>query len=384
MAELKMVAAVRFAPRPARSGATVSVVIPCYNYARYLVEAVNSVLSQDDVEVDVIIVDDASKDDSVAVARSLAEADGRVRVLVNARNSGAVATFNRGLAEVRGEYIVRLDADDLLTPGSLRRAVAVMQQLPDVGLVYGHPIHFEEETLPPARQSVDSWTVWAGRDWLAIRCLDGTNTITSPEAVMRASVVDLVGGQRELTHAHDMEMWLRMSAVSDVAYITGADQAWHREHAGSLSTMAALPIQELTAVREVFDELFSGRVITIEGGTTLHEDARRALASEALDQGRRQLDRGVDSEDVRALLDFAASCFPHITSTAGWLSVARRTAQASARPPIVTRLGGVLPRLRRRLRSRARYRRWEKSGEYIRVTLTDGVLPTLAEGAVTA
>jgi lipopolysaccharide exporter len=369
------VTAARFSPVRDRPGATVSVVIPCFNYARYLPEAVNSVLSQDGVEVDVIIVDDASTDESAAVAQALAQADPRVRVLVNATNSGAVTTFNRGLAEVTGEYIVRLDADDLLTPGSLRRSVAVLQQLPDVGLVYGYPIHFEGDTLRAARQTARSWTVWPGREWLATRCLDGTNTITAPEAVMRASVVDLVGGQRQLTHAHDMEMWLRMAAVSDVAYITGVDQAWHREHEGSLSTAEDSPIRELRTLRGVFEELFSGRAITIEGGAALHEDARRALASEALDQVRRLLDRGADPAAVLAYLEFAASCSPEVVATEGWKRVARRIDRASGRPAVIARLRGVLPRLGRWLRGRARYRRWERSGEYVRMTLTDGVVP---------
>ena len=378
------ITAVRFAPVPDRPGATVSVVIPCFNYARYLPDAVNSVLSQDGVVVDVIIVDDASTDDSAAVAHALSRADPRVRVVVNPTNAGAVTTFNRGLAEVTGEYIVRLDADDLLTPGSLRRSVAVLQQLPDVGLVYGYPIHFEGEGLPVARQATRSWTVWPGREWLAVRCFDGTNTITSPEAVMRASVVDRVGGQRQLAHAHDMEMWLRMAAVSDVAYVTGADQAWHREHAGSLSTADDSPIRQLRTLRGVFEELFSGRAITIEGGEALHENARRALASEALDQVRRQLDRGVDPAAARETLDFAASCSPELVATDGWKRVARRMDRASGRPPVIARLGGVLPRLARWLRSRARHRRWTRSGEYLRMTLTDGVLSPSTEPGGTA
>jgi len=378
------VAAVRFAPRPIRSGATVSVVIPCYNYARYLREAVDSVLSQDGVEVEVIVVDDASTDESVAVARSLAEGDHRVRVLVNSINCGAVKTFNTGLAAVHGEYIVRLDADDLLTPGSLRRSVAVLQQLPRVGLVYGFPIHFTGGILPPSRQTVRSWTVWDGRTWLATRCRDGTNTITAPEAVMRSSVVDRVGGQSDLPHAHDMEMWLRIAAVSDVAYVTGADQAWHREHEGSLSTTAAQPIQVLSTRRDVFDELFSGRMIDIDGGAELHGDACRTLALEALDHVRRQLELGMEPGEAREFLDFAASCSPEITATGDWKVVTRRVARSSTRRPLIVTLGRKLHALKWRLRWRARYRRWTNSGEYVRMTLTSGALPDLVEVAAQA
>lgn len=104
-------------PRPLSGEPTVSVVIPCFNYARYVPEAVGSVLEQRGVVVDIIIVDDCSTDDSLAVARGLADEHPQVQVLANAVNAGPVATFNRGLAQARGEFLVRLDADDLLTPG---------------------------------------------------------------------------------------------------------------------------------------------------------------------------------------------------------------------------------------------------------------------------
>ena len=212
---------------------TVTVVIPCFNYGRFLPDAVTSALSQDGVEVDVVVVDDRSTDDSLAVARALAVEHPAVRVLAHDTNQGPVATFNDGLEFVSGEFLVRLDADDLLTPGSLARAAALARCYPSVGLVYGHPRHFTSE--PPApRLRVRSWTVWPGRHWLADRCRTGLNVITSPEVLMRTSVVQRVGGQQPLMHTHDMEMWLRISAFADVARVNGPDQAWHRDHPDSL------------------------------------------------------------------------------------------------------------------------------------------------------
>ena len=135
---------------------SVTVVVPCYNYARYLPAAVCSALSQCGVQVDVVIVDDASSDDSLAVARALAANDPRITVLAHACNTGPVQTFNDGLTAVRGQFLVRLDADDLLTPGSLERSVAVAQQCPSVGLVYGHPLNFSGEALPLPTNKADA------------------------------------------------------------------------------------------------------------------------------------------------------------------------------------------------------------------------------------
>lgn len=353
----------RVAAVPGRTRATVSVVVPCYNYAEYLPAAVDSALSQDGVDVAVIVVDDASTDDSARVARALAERDGRVTVLENETNRGPVATFNRGLAVAEGEYLVRLDADDLLTPGSLARAVAVLQALPEVGLVYGHPLHFSGRRLPDARSEVTGWYVWQGRDWVRASCSMGANFLTSPEAVMRRAVVDRVGGQRDLAHTHDMEMWLRIACHADVAYIRGADQAWHREHARSLSTTAQDPLVILHEVRGAFDALFEddGHV---EGAAELRAVARRALAEEALDQVQRALDRGTVTPHDQALRNFAAECDPTVRMRARWRRQGRAI-ERLGRARALTRARGVLGRARRRLGMAMLRGRWHRTGVYV-------------------
>ena len=106
---------------------SVSVVIPCYNYGRYLPAAVSSVLQDEGVQVDILIVDDASTDGSAEIAHSLATMYPEVDVLVHEENRGHIATYNDGLARARGEYVVLLSADDQLTPGSLSRATALLR-----------------------------------------------------------------------------------------------------------------------------------------------------------------------------------------------------------------------------------------------------------------
>lgn len=237
---------------------TVSVVIPCYNYARYLPGAVRSAVTQQGVTTQIIIVDDASTDDSHAVARALESQYPQVKVLANKVNRGPVHTFNHGLDHATGEYLVRLDADDLLTPGSLRRSVDVCAAHPEVGLVYGHPLHFTGEARRAARQRATGWSLWDGLTWVEDRCRTGVNVITSPEVLMRMSVVHQVGGQRDLPHGHDMEMWMRLATVSDVAYIRGVDQAWHRDHEQSLSARKVDVATDLGERWQVFATLFDG------------------------------------------------------------------------------------------------------------------------------
>ena len=148
----------------------VSVITPCFNYGHFLPESISSALEQDGVELELIIVDDASTDNSAAVAEQYASKYDQVNVIRRRSNAGPGPAFNEGLSVASGEFVVRLDADDLLTPGSLARAVALFDSHPSVGLVYGHPRHFTSGTPPPARTAIRGWTVWSGEDWVSYRC----------------------------------------------------------------------------------------------------------------------------------------------------------------------------------------------------------------------
>lgn len=281
----------RISDRPA-DRATVSVIIPCYNYARFLPAAIDSALGQRDADMRVIVVDDASTDDSAVVARAAAARDPRVLVIVHEANQGPVATFNDGLAVATGDYLIRLDADDVLTPGSVARSTALAEEFPNVSMVYGHPVHFSGTTLPSYRDKAASWTVWSGPSWLELRCRRGVNCITSPEVLMRAAVVREVGGQRDLAHTHDMEMWFRLALHGDVGWINGADQAWHREHDDSLSAREVDVLTDLEERARAFEVLFSNAGGSRPENERLRVLARNALANEAMARAAQAYSRG--------------------------------------------------------------------------------------------
>lgn len=352
-------------PVALRTRPHVAVVVPCFNYGRFLPAAVGSVLTQPGVDVSVVVVDDASTDDSLEVARSLAAADPRVQVIAHESNRGPVETFNDGLAAARGDYLVRLDADDLLTPGSLARAVAVAEALPDVGLVYGHPVHFHGNP-PPLRRGRDrasGWTVWPGTQWLADRCADGTNVITSPEVVMRMSVVERVGGQQPLAHTHDMEMWFRIAAFADVAYVRGCDQALHREHADSLSARKVDDVKDLEQRLEAFEVLFAGPVGELAGSPVLRTTALRAVALDAVAIARHRLDRGrAPASVIEALTKLARGAWPEVTQHPSWRGLERRLDAPRGWSP--HRPEAVVPAVLSRIEGeRARWR-WHRRGVY--------------------
>jgi succinoglycan biosynthesis protein ExoO len=103
----------------------VSVIVPAYNAASFLERALNSALAQTMPDLEVIVVDDASKDATLALAREVAGRDPRVRVLHNEHNRGMYPTYNRAIDAARGDWIAALDADDVWLPERLERMLAV-------------------------------------------------------------------------------------------------------------------------------------------------------------------------------------------------------------------------------------------------------------------
>lgn len=307
---------------------SVSVIIPCYNYAHFLRGCVESVLSQPGVEIRVLVIDDASTDNTPEVGVSLATEDTRVQFRRHPVNRGHIATYNEGLEWADGDYTVLLSADDLLAPGALERAARLMDAHASVGMVYGGFVEFQtQQQLPPARAGAQAWSIWPGRDWLAIRCERGYNCISSPEVTVRTTLARKLGGYKEeLPHSGDLEMWMRLAAHADVGYLKGADQAYYRIHPKSMLRQRFFqPLVDLRERRTAFHMLFRDHGDVIPGQARLHDMANRALAREALWRACRAYDRGrLATTPVAELIDFALDAYPAADSLREYAGLRRR------------------------------------------------------------
>ncbi|NQX10539.1 glycosyltransferase family 2 protein [Microbacteriaceae bacterium VKM Ac-2855] len=348
-------------PSAANASASVSVLMPLYDYARYLEEAAASVLSQEGVQVQLVIVDDHSNDDGLAVARRIAAADPRVAVIASAVNRGPVAAVNAALEVATGEFLWYLDADDLVTPGALARAVAVARAHPSVSLVYGHPLHYSGPTPPTPRTDASGILLFRGTDWLADRCRTGLNVITSCEVLLRRSAVDEVGGPSPLPHTYDMEWWMRVASVGDVAYVQGVDQAWHREHPGSRSAENATPLIDLFERRRAFVTFFDLRTPYLEHAASLRAEAERALAAGALEKACQLLDGGhcgpAEASGYEAFALATCGRARELPEWRRWQSRKRLGERWTQTDPRF-----LVERVVRRLRSDRSWRAWETTG----------------------
>jgi glycosyltransferase involved in cell wall biosynthesis len=299
---------------------SVSVVIPCYKYGHFLADCVRSVLAeQEGLDVRVLIIDDASPDDSAEAARKLAASDPRIEVRVHERNKGHIATYNEGLLEwADGTYVALLSADDRLVPGALVRAAALLDAHPEAGFAYGRPLRFEHGgPLPKARTEGTGQVVYPGQWWLERRFREGSGCITSPEVVVRTSLQRQVGGyDPKLPHTGDIEMWMRLAAHADVGYVRGADQAYYRVHGNNMSTTDfAGQLDDLRQRRAAYQSVLDKCGDRLPQAEQLSRTVHARLARAALRRAYRAYDRGrTDAVPVEELVEFARDCLPGFES----------------------------------------------------------------------
>jgi len=206
----------------------VSVVIPTYNYARYVPEAIDSVLAQSFEELEIIVVDDGSTDKTAEVLRAFG---GQLRVIRQERR-GLSAARNTGIRAARGQYLAFLDSDDLWLPEKVSLQVARLDAEPEVGLVYAETLLFDDST--PATLTPHSY--WASHPsgkilpWLVRQ-----NVIPSPTPMVRRELFERVGLFDEtLSACEDWDMWIRIGRVCEIAYVNRV-LAKYRQHRENMS-----------------------------------------------------------------------------------------------------------------------------------------------------
>ena len=298
--------------------AKIDIIVPCYNYGRFLSDCVTSILEQPVQDLRVLIIDDASQDDTNAVARSLVDIDPRVFLISHSQNQGAINTYNEGISWASADYMMILSADDRLTPTALGRAVTILDGNPDVVLVHGDIIRWGEwENHHPIinyKNDYDyAWSRQEGIDLIYDFCQYAFCLVNTPTVITRTSVQKLVGGYRRqsLYHTADLEMWLRVAAHGAVAHIHVA-QAIYRIHEFNMSgPYIAEKWRDCQERKLAFDSFFAEYADRLPDSQKLQALANRSLAERAFWTGLAQLCRG-KSEDGRWLLRFAIDHRPRL------------------------------------------------------------------------
>lgn len=223
---------------------TVSVIIPCYNYGAFLSEAVHSVLHQTHQDIDCIIVNDGSTDNTATVAMNLAATDPRINY-IERDNGGISAARNTGIEHAKGDYLQFLDADDILPPLKLERQLALFTQMPDIDTTYGNARFFHSEdrnNLLPSRNGSPSKTAKlkiSGKGISLVNALVINNFIDTAAPLLKREVVEKVGPfDTNYKTYEDWQYWFRCALSGVHFYYEAGDDIDYLSRIGHTSLMS--------------------------------------------------------------------------------------------------------------------------------------------------
>jgi len=208
----------------------VSVIIPCYNYAQWVSEAIESVRKQTYNKWECIVVDDGSTDDSLNVIRETIGNDPRFRVIAQ-ENSGVAAARNNGAMAARGAFLTFLDADDRLCPNFMEELVHPLLRNRSLGIVYGKLALMGPDGTVTVPQSD-----WPGEDFSAKKQLKRKNRIPACNMMRREAFLRTGGYRQHTAPTEDAELWSRFPLIGyDAKLATGHTVYEYRVHNNSAS-----------------------------------------------------------------------------------------------------------------------------------------------------
>jgi len=194
-----------------RDAPPVSVVMPVYNSAHVVADAVESILHQTFGDFEFIIVDDGSTDATEEILREYSALDGRIK-LYNQENCGLIASLNRYCRVANGKYIARMDADDISLPARLEKQFRYLEAHSEVGVLGTRIQDVDSNRTPiiewpvPADPVVVRWFLFFG------------NCIAHPSVMMRRELLDRLGYYRpSAIHVEDYDLWIRAAEVTGLA-----------------------------------------------------------------------------------------------------------------------------------------------------------------------
>lgn len=201
----------------------VSVICLCYNHERYVAEALHAVLEQTYRNIEIIVVDDASTDNSVARIQETIAPHAGIQFIALKKNIGNCTAFNRGLALAKGDYIVDLSADDVLMPERIADQVNHFRALdPSYGVVFTDAVYINEQGQPLRQHFAYLFSkkllhhIPEGDIYSDVL---STYFIASPTMLVKREVFDLLQGYDESLAYEDFDFWVRSSRYFKYSYL---------------------------------------------------------------------------------------------------------------------------------------------------------------------
>jgi glycosyltransferase involved in cell wall biosynthesis len=249
----------------------VSIGIPTFNGAKYLRESVESVLSQTCGDFELVLIDDASSDETWAIAEEYGRKDPRVSAVRNSKTLGLVGNFNRCLELAKGRYVCVWHQDDVMMPQNIEKKVALLAANPQVGFVHSNVLMIDDQ----GQILSEHWELDSRHDYIApgraffLKMIQpGKNYVCCPSVLARRECYERLGNFRsELYFTCDWEMWIRLSLYYDVGCL-GTPLVQFRRHSDSESFRIE------GTVSEIEQELLAKYLVLSDQGDRITDAAK--------------------------------------------------------------------------------------------------------------
>lgn len=289
----------------------IDVVVPNFNYGRYLRTCVGSILEQQGVSVRVLIIDNASTDDSTTIARELAK-DRRVELVFREENLGTHASFNQGIDWAEAPYFLLMFSDDFLVPDALKRAIEVLEKDATIAFCYGRDIAvYNDDPIPHVEPTPapTPFRVYQGQAFIRRFCRQGVFQIPASSVIVRTDIQKRAGHYRKtLQHSDDYEIWLRLATLGSVAELNCIQIGLRTHQANRSRLFAVRQLEHIIHTKAAAESFFAHEGGSLAGADILRNIAQRGISARAYWSGLAHLARG-DMEGLR-LLAFAIRISP--------------------------------------------------------------------------
>ncbi|WP_420581912.1 glycosyltransferase family 2 protein [Reichenbachiella sp.] len=211
--------------------AEITIIITCFNEEKYLSACLNSIIQQTFIHWDVLIIDDGSTDDSVAIAQSFADKDSRISIVANEINQGHYASINKALNLTESSYFTRVDADDTLHPSYLARCYHMISNNTGLGAVFVNFKYFDQQGESSSNYPIEvSDKTFGIADILEEGSLqyqgsffeDSLTNYFRGIGLMRTALVKEFGGFEEWRSEADLLMYLKLASKTKIHCINQA------------------------------------------------------------------------------------------------------------------------------------------------------------------
>ncbi|MEL6927283.1 MAG: glycosyltransferase family A protein [Cyanobacteria bacterium J06600_6] len=225
----------------------ISIIIPAYNASQTIKETIESVRQQTDNDWELIVVNDGSTDNTLAVIESINEP--RLKI-ISSTNGGVAIARNRGIAEAQGKYLAFLDADDLWVANKLELQLKALQENPEAIVAYSWTCFMDEEE--------DGYVYHASPEYqyagdVYPRLLEGDFVHSGSNTLILKSALDKVGGfDPKCSGCEDWDMWLRLAAAGEFAVVSQHQIMYRRAFGSTTSNVERMYSQALLTIAKAY------------------------------------------------------------------------------------------------------------------------------------